>query len=333
MSEDNQQPIGEHELEERLRAALTSRADRVQIDGSALTAIRDRTSRKAINRFWRPIAVGLAAAAVIVGAAFIPRLINRAAPPAAASSVATADKTAPSTARSTAPSTAKSTVPSGVALPISAKTRAVYPVSDSSIAAAAITNNETQKFWLSDDPVATALAFCKLVVPVLTASSDVALSTGDVVASKESVPNSEGVVVPIYTSANGALLTNVYLRYVQQGATRVWLVIGASVPGGEANAPLTVDAPIRSVSKIAVTGKLRGSLKTANTQLLALAVGLNPQNSPQTSAVNSEVPTAQPTINSTSYALSFGALSGSPAIVVATIDGPTITGLVATPTN
>lgn len=223
MTNDDRRLISDQELQQRIREALSNKANGVQIDGSALARIRDRTQRRTTHRRWRPIAVGFAAAAVIIGAAIVPRLINHDAPPAAASSaVATAGKTAPSTSAAA--------LPSGAALPIAASTKTLYPVSDTAIAAEAITKGETSKYSLNDDPAATALAFCKVIVPIITQSSTIELSTGDVVLSKNDVPGTAGVLVPIYTTSNGVLLTNVFLRYVQVNGVRAWLVVGASLP-------------------------------------------------------------------------------------------------------
>lgn len=264
--------LSDEHIEDVLRAALRARAESTDISGTGLATIRDRIRRRTRTRVWRPALAAVGAAAVIVAAAVLPHALSgngHVDNATATSRSAHGSPAAPGQASESSPRSAGRII--GTPVPISSDTPTMYPMGNTAQAAAAM-EGDTQ-----GSPSATpALSPEEVAESFVTAATSGAagdVTTSAATSSTKYVAGSNGAIVKVY-GATGDLITVVYLRPLTVKDRIAYVVIGASLPGGDANAQLTIDAP-QVGSQVVVGGKLRGDLRASSSTLSTAVLSSN----------------------------------------------------------
>lgn len=327
------QDLSDERLETALRDALRARAESTQISGAGLSTIRDRVSRRTRMRIWRPVSAAAGAAAVILGATILPHAFStdgrHDGTAASSANAAISSGSSPQSAMSSAPDTTPTKSPSAQAIigdpaPISSGTPTVYPLANTKQTADALDgkNSTPLQDVLAQSPEQLATSF----VTTATNGASGPVTTSKVASSKSYVPGSDGAVVKVFGST-GNLVTVVYLKAVTKGSRAAYVVIGASLPGGDAKAQLTIDAPQLN-SQLLAAGKLRGDLRRGSATLST--AGLESQG--DTTVAGAPTSVSISTLSSkTTWKMAVAHATKPQAVVAWTSDANgTITGLVGT---
>lgn len=271
---ESMRDLSDEPIETALRDALRARADEVQISGAGLSTIRDHVSQRTRMRIWRPVFAAAGAAAVIAGATILPHVFSpdsRGDATAASASARTEDGSAPQSAATSTPDSASAEPPSaqvviGKPAPISSGTPTMYPMANTKQTADALNGMYQPTGVLTQSPEQLASSF----VTTATSGASGPVTTSTASSSKSYVAGSDGAIVKVFGS-HGNLVTVVYLKAVTTGSGAAYVVMGASLPGGDTKAQLTIDSPQLS-SQVAVSGKLRGDLRAGSATLSAAAL-------------------------------------------------------------
>ena len=271
---ESMRDLSDEPIETALRDALRARADEVQISGAGLSTIRDRVSQRTRMRIWRPVFAAAGAAAVIAGATILPHAFSTDsrddATAASASARTSIGSAAPSSATST-PDSAPADPPSAQAIigkpaPIASDTPTMYPMANTKQTADAINGMYQPSGVLTQSPEQLASSF----VTTATNGASGPVTTSTASSSKSYVPGSDGAIVKVFGS-HGNLVTVVYLKAVTTKSGAAYVVMGASLPGGDAKAQLTIDSPKLDSQGVA-SGKLRGDLRAGSATLSTAAL-------------------------------------------------------------
>ncbi|PRZ31388.1 hypothetical protein CLV47_12826 [Antricoccus suffuscus] len=273
---ESMRDVSDEHLEAALRDALRARAESTQISGAGLSTIRERVGRRTRMRVWRPVLAAAGAAAVIVGAAILPHAFSADGRQDGTAASSASDRTptdsAPRSSTTSAPESGKAKNPSATAVigkpaPISSKTPTMYPMANTQQTADALKGSYQPDGVLAQSPEQLASSF----VTTATSGASGPVTTSKATSSKSYVSGSDGAVVRVF-GQTGSLMTVVYLKAVTVEAKTAYVVIGASLPGGDANAQLTIDAPKVTSSQVIASGKLRGELRAGSATLSTAAL-------------------------------------------------------------